>query len=297
MKLDIAIDKFLKYCELEKNFSAYTVGSYRKALGQFFEFFRSEYEANPDIGDIEAEDLRLFPGWLHDLNLKRSSLRQKISAVKSLFGFLYKNGYIDENPGGGLSVPKVEKRLPSYLLEKEAVNLTVKMEGDGPEELRNSLLVELLYSSGLRISEALNLDVNDIDARDQTVKVTGKGRKQRIVPVTSIVIEKLKKYLLRRKELNPDNIDILFLSRKGKKLNPATAYRIINRSMKDITEAQQKSPHVLRHTFATHMIDNGADIRSVSEMLGHSSLSTTQKYTHVSVERLKEAYRKAHPKA
>ncbi|MBI5325768.1 MAG: tyrosine recombinase XerC [Ignavibacteriae bacterium] len=298
MILNDTIDKFIEYCKVERNYSVHTVQSYNLALNQFIIYLESEYSDIPELNEITTDDIRPFLGWLHDNGKDKSSLKQKISAVKSFFKFCQKKGFIERNPAALVITPKTPKRLPSFLLENEVAELCNQFSHDEPEDLRNLALIELIYSSGLRISEALQLNVNDINFSSKSVRVLGKGRKERVVPIGGKALDVLKKYIKKRIELS-QNIDgnFLFISVHGKKLTPVAAYRIINRAMQGITEAKRKSPHVLRHSFATHMLDHGADIQSVSEMLGHESLSTTQIYTHVSVDRLKEAYKKAHPKA
>ncbi|MFA6572382.1 MAG: tyrosine-type recombinase/integrase, partial [Bacteroidota bacterium] len=197
-----------------------------------------------------------------------------------------------------VSTPKTDKKLPSFLLQNEVVNLCESFDTSTPIGARNLALTELLYSSGLRISEALQLNTEDINSSNKIVKVLGKGRKERIVPIGEKAMTALQNYLKLRQKIHKElGENALFLSAKGKRMNTVGAYRVIHNAMQSVTESPQKSPHVLRHSFATHMLDNGADIQSVSEMLGHASLSTTQIYTHVSVERLKETYKKSHPKA
>lgn len=297
MKYGEALTKFLNWCEIERAYSANTVENYRIALIQFREFMVDFYGSEPDIELIEPEDIRPFPGWLHDAGLRKNSLRMKMSAVKSFFRFCVKKEFIGRNPAAGLPAPKVEKKLPSFLLQNEISGLMSCFSSDDPLGSRNLAIAELLYSSGLRISEALGLNVTDIDFRKRIVRVLGKGSKERIVPVGEKAFLAIGEYLVKRQALVRNGSEkALFLSTKGKRLNPAVAYRIIHKAMSGITESPKKSPHVLRHSFATHLLDNGADIMSVSEMLGHASLSTTQVYTHISVERLKEAYRAAHPK-
>jgi len=230
--------------------------------------------------------------------LSKSSLRLKIAAIKSFFKFAFKKDLIEKNPAAFIKSPKKEKKLPSYLTENEVNSLIESIIDKDPINLRNKALIELIYSSGLRISEALNLNVTSIDFSNKSVKVLGKGNKERIVPIGEKALLALSNYLVSRSQLKQDNLEkALFLSKKGKRMNAVEAYRVINSLMKLHTEAKQKSPHILRHTFATHLLDNGADIKAVSEMLGHSSLSSTQVYTHLSIERLKNAYKKAHPKA
>ena len=292
------IDKFLLYCRTEKNFSVNTVTAYSTALLDFCNFLNEEYEGIPELEELETNDLRVFPGWLHDKHLTKRTIKLKVSAVKSFFKFCYKKNILDTNPAALLSTPKVDKKLPSFLLQNEVKNMMDSFDIEDHVQTRDLALIELLYSSGLRISEALNLNVNQINFSQKYVKVFGKGRKERVVPIGSNALDALKNYIGKR-SLYPikTNEEALFLSTRGTRMNSVNAFRIIKKSMLNFTEAKQKSPHVLRHSFATHLLDRGADIQSVSEMLGHASLSTTQVYTHVSVERLKDAYKKAHPKA
>ncbi len=298
MTLHKAIEEFLNYCSAERNYSAKTIESYSLALDQFYEFLLDDYPEAPAVEDIEADDIRPFLGWLHDKGHSRNTLRLRISAIKSLFKFCLKRELIEKNPASLVATPKREKKLPSFLMEKEVGKMLNNFDAESASGARNLALAELLYGSGLRINEALALNVNDIELHGDTIRVSGKGNKQRTVPIGRKSINAIRNYLSKRSELLKNKSEkALFISLKGKRLNPSTAYRIINRAMAGNTESPQKSPHVLRHSFATHLLDKGADIRSVSEMLGHASLSTTQVYTHVSVERLRNAYKKAHPKA
>lgn len=298
MKLNTAISKFLEYCETERNFSAHTINSYRLALAQFYDYLNEQWGEIPELKEIGTNDIRPFLSFLLDRGHKKATLRMKLAAVKSLFKFCQKKEYIEKNPASLVATPKKEKKLPSFLLELEVKEIIDEIKDDTPIHLRDKALIELLYSSGLRISEALQLNINDIHFSTKSVKVLGKGNKERIVPIGQKALLSLDKYLHQRTRLLRNTKELaLFLSISGKRMNPVNAYRVINRLMKGHTESPQKSPHVLRHSFATHMLDNGADIQSVSEMLGHASLSSTQVYTHVSIERLKKAYKKAHPKA
>lgn len=297
MTLTLAIESFLSYCQFEKDYSKHTLESYSKTLSQFVEYFEKEYEYIPELADIKTNDIRPFMGYLYDSGLQKSSLRLKISCVKSLFKFAFKKSIIENNPASSISTPKKDKKLPSFLIKTEIDNLVSKFEESEPIQIRNKALIELIYSSGLRISEALSLEISKLDLDRSTIKVLGKGKKERIVPLGSKANATIKQYLAMRHLICNTNSDFLFISNAGKKIDPSVAYRIINRAMIGVTEAKQKSPHILRHSFATHLMDNGADISSVSNMLGHASLSTTQIYTHVSIEKLKEVYKKAHPKA
>mgnify|MGYP000867949432 CR=1 FL=1 len=298
MKLNLAIKTFLEYCDIEKSYSRHTIDSYRLALAQFYDYLTDEDVEQPEIEEINAHDISPFLGWLHDKGHNKATLRLKISAIKSFFKYCHKMEFIESNPAALVRTPKNDRKLPTFLLKTETENLFIKISDEGPIALRNMALLELLYGSGLRVSEALQLDVPDIANGQNQVKIKGKGNKERIVPIGKQTQKAINEYLKSRGELLRNHEEsALFVSKRGKRLNSVGAYRIVNSALQSITESKKKSPHVLRHTFATHLLDNGADITAVSNMLGHSSLSTTQIYTHVSVERLKEVYKKAHPKA
>lgn len=299
MKLEIAIDNFINYCKNEKAFSEHTIISYNHTLINFIDYFENDYGYIPEVKQIKPNDIRPFLGYLNDKGLKKNSLRLKLSAVKSLFKFLRKKEIIEVNPTSSISSPKKEKKLPSFLTKNEMTNLfeTFDLDSDNNFSIRDKALIDLIYSGGFRVNEVLQLTINDINLNSNTLKVLGKGNKERIVPIGKSAIDSIKAYLKIRNEIALTTENSLFVNTKGKALSANSAYFIVNKKMKGITETKQKSPHTLRHTFATHLLDNGADINSVSEMLGHSSLSTTQVYTHVSIERLKNAYKLAHPKA
>lgn len=292
-----AVRSFLTALDVEKAASSHTTIAYSTALEQFQEYLLETYGAIPPVGEIVEADIRPFLGWLDDKGLAKRSLRAKLAALRSFFRYLLRSGIIDRNPTLTLPSPKTEKKLPSFLQAPEAASLWSTFDVSEIKQLRNRALCEILYGSGLRISEALQLNVGDIDARARTVRVLGKRNKERVVPVTPESIAILDLLVQRRSELHalPDE-PALFLGDRGRRLTSVSAWRIVRAALGPITESQRKSPHVLRHSFATHLLDNGADLSAVREMLGHSSLSTTQVYTHVSVERLKDAYRKAHPR-
>jgi len=293
-----AFNKFIKYLKNEREYSALTVSNYALALNQLFDYFIELFEEAPDIKKIKSGDLRPFLGWLHDKGLSKSSIRLKVSAVKSFFKFCLRQRFIDNNPAALISTPKPENKLPSFLSQAEIEQMINNFNPKVPFEVCIKALVELIYGSGLRISEALELDLGELDKKAKVLKIAGKGKKQRIVPLSQKSTEALSDYLkVRPALLGKERNNALFLTKKGKRLYPVAAYRAVKKAVGEVSETLKKSPHVLRHSFATHLLDNGADIRSVSEMLGHASLSTTQIYTHVSVERLKDAYKKAHPKA
>jgi len=298
MTLTDGIEAWLVALHVERNASEHTVTAYRIALAQFDEFCRETLADSVDVTEITEADVRPFLGWLHDKGLGKRSLRMKLTAVRSFFTWLVRTGVITKNPALLLSGPKLDKPLPSFLQESETTSVQTSIDTSTASGQRDLAFIELLYGSGLRVSEALALNIGDIDIQRRIVKVLGKRRKERIVPVTTAALDALAAYTQRRHELVSDmNETALFLGERGKRLSPQGAWRLVRRVLGPITEATKKSPHVLRHTFATHLLNNGADLSAVSELLGHASLRTTQVYTHVSVERLKEAYTKAHPRA
>lgn len=289
---------FLTALEVEKGASQHTILAYAKALEQFQAFLEEQWGSEPCIADIKEADIRPFLGWLHDKGLTKRSLRMKLAAVRSFFKFFMRSGDLTRNPASLLVSPKIDKKLPSFLQQQEADLLWEGFDLSTASGRRDRALCELLYGSGLRVTEALQLNLGGIDVRARTVRVLGKRSKERVVPVTKETITSIDAYLEMRDQLAPSPDEhALFLGDRGKRLSSISAWRIVKRVLGPVTEASRKSPHMLRHSFATHLLDNGADLSAVSDMLGHSSLSTTQVYTHVSVERLKEAYKKAHPRS
>jgi len=228
-------------------------------------------------------------------------MRLRVSAVKSFFSYCYKKQLLIKNIAANILIPKKNKILPSYLSVDEAQeliesNINSDSNKNNFEASRNIALLELLYSSGLRISEALNIKFQDIEIKNKLVKVIGKGRKQRVVPIGGAAISAIENYLILRKKIINSN-EFLFVTRTGRQFSANAAWKMVHKKMQHITTVKKKSPHVLRHSFATHLLDNGAELTAVSEMLGHSSVATTQIYTHTSVERLKEVYKLTHPRA
>ncbi|MCU0427857.1 MAG: tyrosine recombinase [Candidatus Kapabacteria bacterium] len=298
MQLHIAQHQFLLYCETERAYSPLTVETYSFALDRFCGFLQEMFGEIPAIERLRTIDLRSFPGWLHDQGHQNNTIRKYLAAVKSLFKFAHRRGIISKNPASAVPAPKREKKLPNFLQQDEVTATLQQFDTTSAEGLRNQAIAELLYSSGLRVSELTSLTLNAVDTYNHTVRVLGKGRKERIVPVGSKALSALQAWTEARQEwVTPESASVLFLSPKGLPMSSSQVYRVINRAMQTTTEARQKSPHVLRHSFATHLLDNGADIYAVSQMLGHASLSTTQVYTHVSIERLKDSYKQAHPRS
>lgn len=310
------IDEFLEYEKLRKNYSAHTICSYKSDLMQFLEFLSltctDDIDAKNlciDMNDINTAILKSFIAELFEknssLNIKRNlkygkfstvSVSRKISVLKAFFKFLLKMKYIKSNPSSFLIFPRHAKKLPSYLTISEIKNLLDDLTSMNMKII-DKAIIELFYSSGLRLSELINLKLQNINFKNRTIKVLGKGRKERIVPFGHEAEKAMLNYIQIRNICNKNNLDLFFISGKGKKLYPVQVNRIINKNLSKVTELKKKSPHVLRHTFATHLLDNGADIRAVKDLLGHESLSTTQIYTHLTPEKLKKIYNRTHPKA
>jgi integrase/recombinase XerC len=301
------IQQFMHYLALEKNASPHTCRCYRKDLEGFEDFLKSSGMYLNPAGGVEIEKvdrmaIRKYMSFLHRKN-KKSSIARKISTLRSFFKYLIRERVIPSNPAKSVSSPKVEKTLPATLTVDEAFRLMESPKGipEKPSEasrqnfVRDRAILELLYSSGLRVSELVGLNLNELDSDLGIVKVMGKGRKERIVPVGGKAIDALKAYLEGRGGRTGD--DPIFINLSGGRLTARTVGRLIKKYTRHSGIFRKVSPHSLRHTFATHLLDAGADIREIQEMLGHSSLSTTQRYTHVSMGKLMEVYDKAHPRS
>lgn len=287
------IEKFLRYLKYERNASPYTLICYRSDL-EYFQRFAGEVS-------IERVDLLTLRRFLADLkikNLRKITMARKLSSLRSFFKFLCREGYLKRNPAVSLRTPKQEKRLPKVLGVEEVVQLLEGVSSGSLLALRDRAILETLYSAGLRVSELTQLDISHIDSIGGVVKVLGKGRRERLSPVGEEALRAIHTYLEKRKEKNYlRNSQILFVNKNGGRLTPRSVRRVLDRAIRKTTLAHRISPHTLRHSFATHLLDRGADLRSVQELLGHQHLSTTQIYTHVTAERLKKIYDKAHPRA
>ncbi len=289
------IEQFLQYAQKEKGYSAHTTEAYRSDLAQFVEFLRNRKLPLTISGALSRPSLRAFTYSIREQGLKARTLARKAASLKSLCRYCIKQQIISVNPSKTLATPKMDKPLPVFLTRDQAERLDEKTPDDF-EGLRNRAVVEFFYGSGIRLSELHSLTLADVDRRRLTVRVMGKGRKERIVPITNQAVEALESYL----PLRPSGQSLqepLFINKKGEQLSRRQIERIVNKSLSQVSIQKKKSPHVLRHSFATHLLDSGADIRAVKELLGHSSLSTTQIYTHISREHLLKVYKQAHPRA
>lgn len=297
--------KYIKYLQIEKNASPHTIISYKTDLEQFEEFCKQKVETpdlSVDLNKIDRLLIRLWLGKLTEDGLKKSSIARKVASVRSFFKYCFKRGYIQKNPAHLLIVPKKDKKLPETVNPDDIRRMIDNIECSTPHKSQLKAILELFYCTGMRLSELVNLDIADIDFHSKQVKVTGKGNKQRIVPLGTKALLSLKEHLQTRHKLYASRTDhdaknALFLAASGHRIYPRAVQKLVKKQLMAESEVTQKSPHVLRHSFATHMLDAGADIRIIKEFLGHANLSATQIYTHTSVERLKNVYEQAHPRA
>ncbi len=286
------IEKFINYLKVEKNSSPNTIINYRIDLESFAAF----------LGDIEIEKidhlvLRRFLAEMRSKNYSKRTIARKLAALRTFFKFLYRENHIKSNPISAIATPKLEKKLPKFLDVEKAARLVESPSDKTVSGLRDRAILETLYSTGIRVSELVGLDANDVDFISGVAKVLGKGRKERMVPIGETAIAAIRRYLERRQERKVKDADAVFLNKSGRRLKDRSVRRIVDKYIHACSIEEKISPHSLRHSFATHLLDRGADLRSVQELLGHMNLSTTQIYTHVTTERLKSVYDKAHPRA
>jgi len=300
-----SIEKYLSYLNIERNYSRHTITSYRNDLLQLLDFVAEEQQIIPmkvELHSVDRLTIRLWMGELSEKGISRNSIARKVAAVRSFFKYCFKRGYVQKNPAHLLIVPKKEKRLPVTVTHGDIQNMMELADDNTPEIQQERAILELFYSTGIRLSELVNLDVNDVDVRKSQVTVLGKGNKQRVIPIGKKAVEAYKNHLKTRTELltsasENDDKKALFVATRGGRIYPRKVQRIIEKYLTKTSEVTQKSPHTLRHSFATHMLDAGADIRMIKEFLGHTDLNSTQIYTHTSMERLQKVYSKAHPRA
>ena len=297
-------NKFINYIQFEKRYSPHTVTAYRTDLEQFYEFLNQQYGISY-IGEVNHSMVRSWLVSLLEMQNSPRSIKRKITTLKSYYKFLSREGIIDQNPIRKIITPRSPQRLPVYV-EKERMDILLDEIdfGKGFPALRDKLILELFYATGIRLSELVNLKESDIDFHRSTIKVLGKRNKERLIPFSDKFRKLLKEYLQSRKEeittlsaIEPVSPVSLFITNNGRNIYPKMVYRIVNYYLEQVTTIEKKSPHVLRHTFATHMLNNGAELNVVKELLGHANLSATQIYTHLTIEKLKKIYQQAHPKA
>ena len=290
----IFVEEFLKYLSFEKRFSRHTVTAYQTDLSQFFIFLGPSASS---LSDISSRHIR---NWIIELSENGTvprSIRRKIACLNSYFRWAIRNNYTTANPCKLITLPKTAKTLPEFAEEKKLNQVLDEYPfEDNLTGTRNRLIIEMFYTTGIRLSELILLGTGDLDTKEMYIRVTGKRNKERLIPVTPYIIEMLNNYLTWREEARPICKN-LFINKNGKALYPKLVYRIIHEFLGIASTLTRKSPHILRHTFATHMLNHGADINAIKELLGHSSLAATQVYTHNSFEKLKNVYQQAHPRA
>ena len=292
----MSIQAFVDFLSLEKKYASNTVLAYQRDLKVFQIFLASEYE----ILDLKAAHYTQIRRWitlLVDGGLSNRSINRKISTLNSFYKFLVKTGTLKTSPLAKHKALKVQKKIHIPFSEKELTAVLSIKRDDSFEAIRNLLILELLYSTGMRRAELINLKISDVDFHQQQLKVLGKRNKERFIPLLSTVRESLKAYInLRNQLVNIQDSDILFLTKKGAKMYGTLVYRIVKNYFETISTKVKKSPHILRHSFATHLLNNGADLNAVKELLGHSSLAATQVYSHNNISELKKVYAKSHPR-
>lgn len=298
------IQAFQIYLEVERNVSSHTQKAYIADLQEFIHFLQSNsfVKKKDEVINVEPEAIRAYLGYLYRQKVKKVTVNRKISSLRAFYKYLLRNGKIKKNPANMVQTPKMEKYMPTFLSVDETFQLLNAAGEKSALNLRSRAMMELFYSSGLRLSELAGLNVMDIDFNQQLVKVRGKGKKERIVPVGKTALQAVKEYLENTGELRRNfDADIfknpLFLNARGKRITTRSIARIVDEVTSKSGIGRKISPHALRHSFATHLLNAGADLRSIQELLGHKSLSTTQKYTAVNISRMMEVYDKAHPRA
>lgn len=292
------IRSFIEYLQFEKRYSQHTILSYHTDLDQFFAFLSSQYDS-PALASITSGFVRSWLAEMRNEGITAKTLNRKISSLKSFFKYQMKLGEVSKNPMTTIVAPKIGKRLPSFVAEGDMKTLQHQVEfPDTWKGQTEKLLIELFYATGMRLSELIGLKESQLDAANNQVKVVGKGNKERIIPISKELTSHLVEYIENKKQFFSQlSCPNLFINEKGRTLYPKYVYNVVKANLSQVTTLQKKSPHVLRHTFATHLTNNGADLNAVKELLGHSSLAATQVYTHNTIEKLKDVYKKAHPKA
>ncbi len=292
------IQPFIGYLQYEKRYSVNTITSYTADLNDFFSYLSVQF-GETSLKHINHTFIRSWLASLKDNGLTSKSINRKISSLKSFFKYCVRTEILASSPMGKIISPKIGKRLPVFVNEEETKKLveTITQTSDTWKSLNAKMLITIFYSTGMRLSELITLKEKQIDFSRSSIKVLGKGNKERVIPVSQETIENIKQYQeLRNKEIGSTD-GFLLVTEKGKKLYPKYAYLLVNQYLGTVGTIDKKSPHVLRHTFATHLMNNGADLNAVKELLGHSSLASTQIYTHNTIEKLKNIHKKAHPKA
>jgi len=297
MDIQAQIETFGNYLKFERRYSELTKGAYLRDLQQLAGYLQQDFELN-QVHQVEALHLRSWMVSLKQKNLKERSLLRKMSSVKSFFRFLCRQQVLKQNPAIRITLPKPPKRLPVFLETEQTEVLGYSQPfAEGFEGFTERLIIELLYQTGMRRQELVNLKESDVEVSRKQLRILGKGNKERLVPLDTKLLADIKDYILEKRKTLAETGKFLLSLKSGKQIYPQYVYRVVQKHLKGLTTLSKKSPHVLRHTFATQLLNNGAELNAIKELLGHSSLAATQVYTHNNIDRLKEQYRKAHPKS
>ena len=291
-------ESFIKYLQFERRYSVNTIRAYDNDLTQFFQY-TSDHFGHQDIHKIDHKGIRNWMVSLMDNNISARSVNRKITTLKSFYKYLMREGILDSSPMDKILTPRQSKKLPEFVELEKMNELLDKYEfGDDFPGMRNRLIIELFYATGMRRAELIQISDHDFDLQKHTVKVLGKRNKERLIPFTKELGHNIEQYIqVRNASLERSGTEHFFLTDRGKKIYEKLVYRIVRRHLELITTIEKKSPHILRHTFATHMLNRGADLNAIKELLGHANLSATQVYTHNTFEKLKQVYKQAHPRA
>jgi len=305
MTLQEALTEFSQHLKYERNMSPHTLRNYESDLEQFRQFlFGIEKRDDIPVEQIDRLTIREWMAILHTAGKKKASIARKLASLRTLFQFLIREGKLESNPAKMVATPKIERKLPNHLSMEDAVRLIETPDANTDLGRRDRAILEFLYATGIRVGELVNIDLTDIDLRERMVRVLGKRRKERIVPFHEHALQALMHYLTESRPVFLNNSPFTvrddkacFLNYQGTRITTRSVGRMIDKYIKQCADVHKISPHSLRHTFATHMLDSGADLRDIQELLGHARLSTTQIYTQVSMEKMIDVYSKAHPKA
>jgi integrase/recombinase XerC len=292
------VTQFLDYLKFQKRYSQHTIISYKTDLLSFLTFTTKTFGETP-LADIKATNVRSWLASCKEQGMESKSVNRKISCLKSFFKYLLRQQVIAASPMATVISPKVSKRLPQFVEKKDIETLFAHVEfEEGWQGQTKRLLIQLFYNTGMRQAELINLKETQFDAAKKVIKVLGKGNKERIIPISASIVAELTNYLQqKRATIEKPDTTVVFVNDNGKKLYPKYVYNAVKTYLSKVTTINKKSPHVLRHSFATHLMNNGAELNAVKELLGHSSLAATQIYTHNTIEKLKDIHKKAHPKA
>lgn len=295
--MEAFISAFIDYLTFEKRYSVHTVRAYRDDLEAFAVYLGEEF-GGMEVKGISAAVVRSWLASLKDAELSSRSVNRKISSLRSFYKYLLRARVVEQSPMGAIIGPTAGKRLPVFVEEQDMAVLFGEVPfADDWEGLTDRLLLALLYHTGMRLSELVGLKEGFVDNGNRTIKVLGKGSKERIIPASAVLVQMVEEYKEKKRSFDGADREVLLVGKKGKKLYPQYVYRAVRKYLAQVTTIEKKSPHVLRHTFATHLMNAGAELNSVKELLGHASLAATQVYTHNTIEKLKDVYKRAHPKA